>query len=60
MITVCIATYNGGKYIREQLESILSQFSAGDEVIVSDDGSTDNTLNIVRSLGDSHINICKK
>ena len=36
-ISVCIATYNGGKYIKEQLESILSQIGKDDEVIISDD-----------------------
>ena len=50
MISVCIATYNGGSYIRPQLDSILSQLSPGDEVIVSDDGSTDDTLSAVRSM----------
>lgn len=50
MISVCIATYNGAKYIREQLESILPQLQLDDEVIVSDDGSTDATLNEVRAL----------
>ena len=43
-ISVCMATYNGAKYIKEQLESILCQLSEDDEVIVSDDGSTDGIL----------------
>lgn len=55
MITVCIATYNGEKYIREQLLSILPQLGEQDEVVVSDDGSTDATVSIVESLGDSRI-----
>lgn len=38
MISVCIATYNGEKYIKEQLQSILPQLSENDEVIISDDG----------------------
>ncbi len=59
-LTVCIATYNGERFIHEQLSSILPQLSAGDEVIASDDGTTDNTPDVVRNLGDSHINICKK
>lgn len=45
--TVVIATYNGEKYIEEQLESILAQTILPDEVIVSDDGSTDETVDIV-------------
>ena len=59
MITVCIAIYNGEKYIREQLESILPQLSPQDEVIVSDDGSTDDTVNIIQALGDKRIRIIK-
>lgn len=50
MISVCIATYNGEAYIREQLASILSQLSEKDEVIVSDDGSTDDTLSRIRAV----------
>ena len=46
-ISVCMATYNGAKYIKEQLESILCQLSEDDEVIVSDDGSTDGTIDIM-------------
>ncbi|WP_319227430.1 glycosyltransferase [Draconibacterium orientale] len=57
MISVCITTYNGEKYIYEQLSSVLSQLSTTDEIIVSDDGSTDNTLNIVSSLNDKRIKI---
>ena len=57
MISVCIATYNGGKYIREQLESILHQLRKNDEVIVSDDSSTDNTLAIVASFNDNRVKI---
>ena len=57
MISVCIATYNGARYIGEQLASILKQLSAEDEVVVSDDGSTDGTLDIVRSFNDRRIRI---
>lgn len=57
MISVCIATYNGARYIAEQLASILKQLSAEDEVVVSDDGSTDGTIDIVRSLNDHRIRI---
>lgn len=57
MISVCIATYNGGKYIKEQLSSILKQLDNSDEVIISDDYSTDNTLEVIKSLDDSRIKI---
>ncbi len=56
-ISVCMATYNGGKYIEEQLVSILSQLKVDDEVIVSDDNSTDNTLDVVKALDDSRIKV---
>ena len=57
MISVCIATYNGEKYIRQQLDSILCQIGEEDEVIVSDDFSQDKTLEIVRSFDDKRIKI---
>lgn len=59
MISVCMATYNGGKYIKEQLDSILCQIGKNDEVIISDDGSADNTTEIISSLNDSRINLLR-
>lgn len=47
MISVCMATYNGARFIKEQIDSILLQLGADDELIVSDDGSTDGTLEIL-------------
>jgi len=57
MISVCIATYNGEKYIKEQLRSILSQLGDKDEIIISDDRSTDSTVEIIESIGDLRIKI---
>lgn len=57
MISVCITTYNGEKYIKEQIESILSQISENDEIIISDDGSVDDTLSILESFNDKRIKI---
>ena len=57
MTSVCIATYNGEKYIKEQLLSILHQLESSDEVVVSDDHSTDNTLDVIKSLNDNRIKI---
>lgn len=55
MISVCIASYNGGLYIKEQLDSILSQIGESDELIVSDDNSTDNTVDVIKSINDNRI-----
>ncbi len=56
-ISVCIPTYNGEKYIQKQLESILSQLGEEDEIIISDDSSTDRTVEIIKSTADSRIQI---
>ena len=57
MVSVCVATHNGQKYIKEQLESILSQLAPTDEVVVSDDGSSDNTLSIISGINDSRVRV---
>ncbi|WP_270640599.1 glycosyltransferase [Longibaculum muris] len=49
-ISVVLTTYNGEKYIAEQLESICTQTITPNEVLIFDDGSTDNTENICFSL----------
>lgn len=56
-ISVCIATYNGEKYLKEQLDSILPQLDSKDEIIISDDSSTDSTLNIACSYQDRRIKV---
>lgn len=57
MISVCIATYNGSKYIKRQLESILSQLGTNDEIVIADDGSNDNTLSIISDFDDRRIKV---
>lgn len=57
MISVCMATYNGAKYIQEQVDSILAQLGPRDELVVSDDGSTDATLAILGGYEDPRIKI---
>ena len=54
-ISVCIPTYNGAKYIAQTIESILNQTFTDFEIIVSDDGSSDKTLEIVGSFNDPRI-----
>jgi len=53
--TVSIATYNRAEYLRESLYSVLSQPVADIEVLVVDDGSTDDTADVVRAIGDSRV-----
>ena len=55
MISICLATYNGSRYAEAQLRSILEQLSPEDEVLVADDGSTDNTIAIINAMGDPRI-----
>jgi glycosyltransferase involved in cell wall biosynthesis len=59
MISVCMATYNGEKYISEQIQSILSQLNENDEIIISDDSSTDQTISMIEKFEDSRIKLFK-
>ncbi|KAF0220656.1 MAG: glycosyl transferase family [Geobacteraceae bacterium] len=56
-ISVCIASCNGEKYIARQLESILSQELPVAEIIISDDSSTDRTVDIIRLYNDARIKL---
>lgn len=49
-VSVAVATYNGEKYLMEQLESIAQNLRPGDEIVISDDGSTDRTLELVEQF----------
>lgn len=46
-VTVMISTYNGEKFLKEQIESILSQTNVKVKIFVRDDGSVDGTRNIL-------------
>ena len=56
-VAVIMSTYNGEKFIREQLDSILAQTYKNIEIIVRDDGSKDNTVAIVKEYIQKHSNI---
>ena len=54
-ISAIIPLYNGGKYIRGALDSVLRQDRPADEIIVVDDGSTDEGASIVAEMAASHL-----
>lgn len=53
LISVAMATYEGGRFINDQLSSIAAQTVLPHEVVIFDDGSTDNTVDIVRGFASS-------
>ena len=63
MISLVMATYNGEKYLYEQLDSIRCQTMPPDEVIICDDCSKDSTVNMIQKYIDKyqlkHWNVCE-
>jgi glycosyltransferase involved in cell wall biosynthesis len=57
LISVVMAVYNGEKYLRESIESILVQTYTHFELIIVNDGSTDETKNILSTFNDNRITI---
>lgn len=57
MNVILLSTYNGGQYLRKQLDSVLSQTVTDFILLVRDDGSTDNTLQILESCTDPRIRL---
>lgn len=51
-VSIAMATYNGEKYLQEQLDSFVCQTRLPDELVVSDDYSSDNTLEILRDFSE--------
>lgn len=56
-LSICMATRNGAQYLAAQLASILCQLGAEDEVVISDDSSTDNTLELIAAVADPRIRL---
>lgn len=56
-VSIIMGTYNGEKFIREQLDSILEQTYPIKEIIIQDDGSTDGTIAICEEYAEKHPNI---
>jgi len=57
--SIALCTYNGEKYIREQLYSLLNQTILPNEIIICDDKSTDETINIIKRFSNENPNIFK-
>lgn len=56
-VSVCMAVHNGVPYLEDQLKSILSQLNVNDEIIISDDGSIDGSIEFIKNLKDSRIKL---
>jgi len=54
-ISICIPTYNRANYITETIQSIIPQIQDDMEIIIADDGSTDNTHNIIEAFNNPQI-----
>ena len=56
-VSVLMSTYNGSKYVREQIESILNQKGVEVQLLIRDDGSNDDTLSICGEFEKQHKNV---
>lgn len=56
-VSVCMATYNGERYLRAQIDSILQQLHSNDELVVVDDGSRDETIRLLEAIGDTRVRV---
>lgn len=59
IVSVCIAAYNAEPYIKDSILSVVKQTYENLEIIICDDGSTDNTLGVLNSINDDRIQIFK-
>lgn len=56
-VAVLISTYNGEKFLREQLDSILNQTYKNIEIVIRDDGSSDGTIDVIKEYQEKYDNI---
>src|SRR2546423_8587516 len=57
LVSVCIPTFNGARWIKESLNSALAQSYRPLEIIIIDDASTDETVKVLRSFKDDRIRL---
>ena len=58
-VTVLLSTYNGEKFIKHQIQSLLAQRGVDLQIVIRDDGSTDETIRILKSFNNNKIKIIK-
>lgn len=58
-VQVLVSAFNGEKFIRAQIESILSQLPAGSQITIRDDGSTDGTIAAIEEIPDPRIHLIR-
>lgn len=56
-ISVCMASYRGAHYVRDQISSILKELGPHDELVIVDDASPDNTVDVIREFTDPRIRL---
>ena len=54
LVSTVICTFNGERYVGQQLESMLAQSTSLDEIVVSDDGSRDGTYSLITDFVETH------
>ncbi len=59
-ISVCMPMFNASRYLRECIDSILAQTFTDFELLIADDGSTDNSVEIVASYTDPRIRLIRR
>lgn len=58
-VTVCIPTYNGARFVREAIESVLDQTFTDFDLVINDDCSSDETMDVVGSISDPRIRLTR-
>ena len=57
LVSICIPTYNGERFVKETLDSIVNQTHRNIEILVSDHSSSDSTRQIIESFHDERIHL---
>jgi glycosyltransferase involved in cell wall biosynthesis len=58
-ISACMAAYNGGPFVKAQMQSILTQLGPNDELVVVDDCSKDDTVERIEQVGDARVKLLR-